>query len=94
LALVADPANYVVEIRTGFDIIELVPPLKLPGDEVARTEHFTLYRMRSGTVNRTDRSSMVLQGREAYKAKDHARARALYDQACKGGIAKGCSRLQ
>ncbi len=40
-----------------------------------------------------DTSSMVSEGDEAYTAKDYARARALYDQACKGGNAKGCSNL-
>ncbi len=37
-----------------------------------------------------DPSSMGLEGYKAYKAKDYVRARALYDQACKGGDAGGC----
>lgn len=41
-----------------------------------------------------DTSSMVSEGIEAYEARDYARARSLYDQACKGGDAKGCSKLQ
>ncbi len=38
-----------------------------------------------------DPSSMALEGKKAYKAKDYARARALYDQARMGGDAGGCS---
>jgi hypothetical protein len=39
-------------------------------------------------------SAMVSEGVEAYQAKDFARARALYDQACKGGYADTCKLLQ
>ncbi len=38
-------------------------------------------------------SAMVSEGIKAYQAKDYARARTLYDQACKGGFAKGCYNL-
>ncbi len=41
-----------------------------------------------------DTSSMVSKGNKAYKAKHYARARALFDQACQGGHAKACSKLQ
>ncbi len=37
-----------------------------------------------------DTSSMALEGGEAYKAKDYARARELYDQACERGNTVGC----
>ena len=40
-----------------------------------------------------DPYSLVLEGYEAYEAKDYARARARFDQACKGGDALGCSNL-
>jgi TPR repeat protein len=38
-------------------------------------------------------SSTVTETERAYQSKDYARARALYDQACKGGEAKGCFSL-
>ena len=41
-----------------------------------------------------DTRSMVLKGNRAYKAKHYARARALFDRACRGGDAKACSKLQ
>jgi TPR repeat protein len=34
--------------------------------------------------------AVVAEGNQAYKAKDFARARELYDQACKGGNTTGC----
>ena len=37
-----------------------------------------------------DTSSMVSEGYEAYEARDYARVRALFDQACKAGDAEGC----
>ena len=40
-----------------------------------------------------DTDSMVQEGRNAYKAKEYDRARALFDQACTGGNAEGCSSL-
>ena len=40
-----------------------------------------------------DTRSMVLKGNKAYKAKHYARARALFDRACRGGDDKGCYNL-
>ena len=37
-------------------------------------------------------SAMVSEGIKAYQAKDYARARTLFDQACNGGDANGWSR--
>ncbi|MEE9254108.1 MAG: hypothetical protein V3U43_04185 [Pseudomonadales bacterium] len=39
-----------------------------------------------------DPSAMVSEGIKAYQAKDYARARTLFDQACNGGDANGWSR--
>ena len=40
-----------------------------------------------------DVSPAVEEGNEAYETKDYARARALFDQACKAGDPSGCHNL-
>jgi hypothetical protein len=54
LARLTDPANYVLEIRTDFEVTRPVPSLPLPADVVARTGRFTLYRLRPGEAERAD----------------------------------------
>jgi hypothetical protein len=54
MAQLTDPTNYVLEIRTDFDVNGPVPPLPLSADQVAQSEHFTLYRLRPGEAERAD----------------------------------------
>jgi hypothetical protein len=54
MARLTDPTNYVLEIRTNFEVTEPVPPLPLPADQVAQAGHFTLYRLRPGEAERAD----------------------------------------